>query len=577
MKLKHLSIKNFRNFQNVDIELYNKNVVFGMNDVGKTNYLYALRFLLDRDVRKNGFVITDYHKTNVDDNIEITLTIDLTDFDESEDTKKLVAQIRSGETRTSNGGDIFYLRVEGEYNEAELFGVPVMKWGDDLNNLKDMPGKGGFYAVDEVFKLIYVNPLIDLESLFAKNKRLILDEGNNTDEDKEIIQNIKNLTNQVNEQIGQMTVINSFQVEITEEYKRLKNENIEIEMKSEMAIKGFFSDIIPYIKKNGDCNYYPTSGDGRRKLLAYSILNYLNKKLYEDKILIYLVEEPENNLHRAMQIALSKQFFSEDIYSYLFVSTHSPEILYEMDNARLIRIYSQDRIECSSYLYKVDQDYKNVKRKLNRGLANALFAERVLLVEGPSEKVLFEKVMDAIKPEYELDGGYILEVAGINFKPYLNALKGLNINAIVKTDNDLKTKRGSNNEYELLGLNRGLHLINKPSLENISINFKKGTTEKAKELALKKKKLELYSIHEEKLTELKENKIFLSRIDLENDLFNVIGSRMSAILGKDLKKVVDYLQDSKLYNMVTLVEGLEREDCEKIYNSDEFNCLKELI
>lgn len=44
MKLKTLSIKNFRNFEDISITLSNKNVVFGMNDVGKTNFLYALRF-----------------------------------------------------------------------------------------------------------------------------------------------------------------------------------------------------------------------------------------------------------------------------------------------------------------------------------------------------------------------------------------------------------------------------------------------------------------------------------------------------------------------------------------------------
>ena len=48
MKLKTLSIKNFRNFEDISITLSNKNVVFGMNDVGKTNFLYALRFLFER-------------------------------------------------------------------------------------------------------------------------------------------------------------------------------------------------------------------------------------------------------------------------------------------------------------------------------------------------------------------------------------------------------------------------------------------------------------------------------------------------------------------------------------------------
>ncbi|MFE6167800.1 AAA family ATPase [Viridibacillus arvi] len=45
--LKSLTIGNFRNFEKVNIDLTNQNVVFGMNDVGKTNLLFAIRFLLD--------------------------------------------------------------------------------------------------------------------------------------------------------------------------------------------------------------------------------------------------------------------------------------------------------------------------------------------------------------------------------------------------------------------------------------------------------------------------------------------------------------------------------------------------
>ena len=36
MKFKNITIENFRNFEKIDIALDNKNVFFGMNDVGKT-------------------------------------------------------------------------------------------------------------------------------------------------------------------------------------------------------------------------------------------------------------------------------------------------------------------------------------------------------------------------------------------------------------------------------------------------------------------------------------------------------------------------------------------------------------
>ena len=64
MKFKNIKISNFRNFEHIDISLDNKNIFFGMNDVGKTNFLYALRYLFDREVRKNNLVGADFYHRN---------------------------------------------------------------------------------------------------------------------------------------------------------------------------------------------------------------------------------------------------------------------------------------------------------------------------------------------------------------------------------------------------------------------------------------------------------------------------------------------------------------------------------
>ena len=577
MILKKLDINNFRNFNSISIELDNKNVVFGMNDVGKTNFLYALRFLLDKDIRKNGFMPTDYHRHNTKEKIQITLTVDLSDFYESEDTKKFVSETRDGGVRTSDRGDIFYIRVEGEYNEEEVFGEPIMKWGDNLEDLKDMPFRGTSYSIDNIFKLVYINPLVDLQKVFEKNRRYIFDENSSDKEDKKLIDKINNLTKEVNDQIGNMSIINNFQKDITDEYKKLNNEELSIEIKSEMAINGFFSDLMPYIKRENDDNYYPTSGDGRRKILSYSLFNYINKKKYDNKIVIYLLEEPENNLHRSMQISLSKQLFDDDTYKYLFVSTHSSQILYEMDKAMLIRIHSKEKIECNSYLYKIEPNYKTDKKKLNREFSNALFYENVLLIEGPSERILFEKILDEVNPDYEQQGGYILQVSGTYFKTYIRALKGLDIKVIVKTDNDLREKKGNIQEYELLGINRCCDLINMDKIENIIMPFNSETKREEKLTQLKSKKKELYKEYESLINQFKQNNIYLSEIDLENDLFSIIGPKMSKYLQKEEHKVVSYLQDRKLFNMVELIEHLTFEDCEAVYEDEKFKCLREMV
>lgn len=78
-----------------------------------------------------------------------------------------------------------------------------------------------------------------------------------------------------------------------------------------------------------------------------------------------------------MQLYLSDQIFNNMKFSYFFLTTHSPSMLFEMDdNTNLVRLYSKDKVECNTFLYSVPNEYKDLKKELNRNLANALFYER---------------------------------------------------------------------------------------------------------------------------------------------------------------------------------------------------------
>jgi putative ATP-dependent endonuclease of OLD family len=47
MQLSRITVKNFRNFSELDVSLSGNAIVVGENRVGKSNLLYALRLLLD--------------------------------------------------------------------------------------------------------------------------------------------------------------------------------------------------------------------------------------------------------------------------------------------------------------------------------------------------------------------------------------------------------------------------------------------------------------------------------------------------------------------------------------------------
>ena len=299
MKFNSVIIKNFRNFEDISIDLTNKNVFFGMNDVGKTNFLYALRFVFDKDIRKQNFSDTDYYKKKVDVPIEIVIAIDISDT-ENADSQKLRAKLKGA---ILSEQDIVYIKVKSDYDEKEMIGVPVLYWGGNVEDLEEMKVHGTFFEIDYVFNVIYIDAYVDLYTLFKKNANKLL--VNDKDRDKDILDNIRKTCDELNIQISGLSGIKAFEEKIAPEYKKFRHDDISVSVKSEIAVKGLYSNIVPYIKQDTDDSLYPTSGEGRKKLLVYAIFDLLSQDEEEKKINIFLIEEPENHLHRSMQIALS--------------------------------------------------------------------------------------------------------------------------------------------------------------------------------------------------------------------------------------------------------------------------------
>lgn len=564
MEFSEIEIKNFRNFENIKINLKNKNIFFGLNDVGKTNFLYAFRYILDKNIRKLNLQDSDFYQKNLEVPIEITLKINLGKENNS-DTQKLRAKIKGNILSTDKA---VYIKLIAQYDKNEMIAIPKLYWGGNIENLKEMNMKSYFYEIDNVVNLFYIDSYIDLYTLFKKNINKLI-RNNQEENDNEKIKTIDSLLNELNSKISSLSGVKGFEEKITPEFSKFKNEKeLSISIKSEIAIKGLYSNMIPYIKYENEEQLYPTSGEGRKKLLGYTIYDILADDSKDEKINIFLIEEPENHLHKSLQIMLSKLLFTDEKYNYLFLTTHSPYILYDMDDINLVRIYNDNKINSKSMFYKIPKEYKTKKELLNKDISEAIFMDRVLLVEGISELKLFQRILSEIKPYYEIKGGYVLLVKGTGFEMYYDILKGLSIKVIIKTDNDLRKNTKGDGKFSVLGFNR----VNKYSQKNNSIL--KLPINRINENSVESKK-NLYNENKELLDKIqKESSIYLSKVDLENDLDEVIHNKLVEYL--ECKDPVEYLQKSKDFNMVELIEKLTEEDCKLIYEHPNFSCLKEV-
>lgn len=560
MRFLAVSIKNFRNFENIRINLNNKNVFFGMNDVGKTNFLYALRYLFDREIRKKEFIETDFYQKNIDNPIEIIVSIDISD-EKDPDSEKIRAKVKGALLSEQN---TVYIKLFAEYNRTEMRANPVLYWGGDVNDLQEIKSRGYTFELDNVFNVVYIDAYVDLYGLFRKNAPILL--KNDDEADKNKLKSIDKNIAQLNKKISSLSGVKNFEKEVTPRYKKVRQDKVEVAVKSEISINGLYSNVAPYIREAGTEELYPTSGEGRKKLLVYAIFDILAKESEDKKINLFLIEEPENHLHRAMQMALSHRIFVDEKYKYIFMTTHSSYVLVDMDKVNLVRIFNETKINSASSFYEVPKKFKKQKKKLNKALIEAIFADKVLLVEGPSEEILFDKVLSTLNPFYQVDGIYILVTNGIDFKPYVDILNNLKIPFFLKTDNDLK-KSGKKEKYRPIGFSRINKIIGE---EKLPMDYVSDNKVEDKRMLYEKTKDLLDSIREK-------YHIFLSRVSLEEDLDEVLHDKLNHYLPKANGNPVAYLKDHKKYNMIKLVDKLNRDDCKTISSHYNFACLEEIL
>ncbi len=162
---------------------------------------------------------------------------------------------------------------------------------------------------------------------------------------------------------------------------------------------------------------------------------------------VILLEEPENhlsyvNLRKLIQSILKTQS------GQIFVTTHNSLISTRLELKNLLIIH-ENIGDSPVALINLDEDTAKYFQKAP--VANIIefaLSKRIILVEGPSEYMLFEKFYKKVaghKPED--DGVNILDIRGLSFKRYLEVAKILNSKVAVITDNDYDAQKNCVEKY----------------------------------------------------------------------------------------------------------------------------------
>lgn len=552
---KKLILKNFRNFEHIDIELKDKNVILGMNDVGKSNLLHALRMVFDKKIRLDEIHNTDFHNKNIAVPIEIMVSFDITESLNT-DIEKLRAKAR--EAITFEESKNFYIKLIIKNTKEEGI-LKQFFWGDNVKNLKEIKSKGiNFLILDDVFSVVYIPSHVETSKIFNEIRKEILKDFELSESDENLKREITIGFKDINSRIQNLTSVEKIEKEINDNLKFF-DETYQVKVTSQSVVDDLYKQLKIYTIETGYEHLYPASGDGRQKKIMYAMLHYFLEKEAKRKIPILILEEPENHLYLTAQIDISRTLFENENINYIFCSSHSSELLYHISvDCNLVRLYRKKNTILkitTSNSAKINEEYNNLKKMYAESLSKGYFADCVLLVEGYSEKLLCDTILKLVLTRSQLQKLYVMPVLGTNFKPYRDLLIKLGIQVIVRTDNDIY-------KNDVYGLKRCFKLLNLEMKEDVP-DYLTGVKSESEEI-LNEKKIRLQKDFLPCIENFKlEHNIFLAEIDLENDLVNALKSAGidSCLLDDnlvDLEELKSELQVKKWHNMFLFINENER-------------------
>lgn len=462
MYIKEIEINNFRGLNIQIVNLKKRFLIIGKNDSGKSNFCYAIRKVLDYKTRRQPLVESDSTNLNKMD-ILIKMVLDLSAISSNNRAilKEYVDVNDDGtETLTIEFNATFNHDIQA-YDEYIIFG--------SLDKTEPKSAAIG-NCLDKVVDIIYVYPNYDLsrdtKNYFSYHKLL------NEKANLAIGQDISDSIIKLNESISNDSAIKNMQDELNNigSMKEFFGD-IDFLIKSDFELSNIYKslDIVPCVLNDKKINI----GDGKSKTLAL-LLQKLIKEKHKEKIII--LEEPENHLFPLLQ----KQYASilDDFFSgQTIVTTHSPSIIdfrkteeifkfnYEIDEKTKERKFNCFRVNVDG-----KEIYKKFGYSINEEIAESFFYNEVLLIEGYSEKMFYNILInsdDEFRKIVLNRGVGFICVYGVDFKPSKEILESLGIKVHILTDNDYYQSGKDDDEYVYAGLKRAFSLLDENTIELI--------------------------------------------------------------------------------------------------------------
>lgn len=552
MILSTVKLSGFRNFKKATINFNKKSLIIGANDVGKTNLLWAIRLLLDRNLTDFDLEPKDCDFYAFEETNDFTITLKFTDVVEDCVLSKLKRFV-SDDSKS-------YLVYKG-YRDKET-GAKTYKLfaGSSISLLEEIEDR--FYR--KVLNVKYISSKRDFNNYINREKGYLFQiakENRNvseTEADDKLYSEIQTELQKVDEKIPKLNFISSATDTINEELSKLSLHHTKQKIVFDACTSNAdnFINSVSIASKSNEQSVL-IGGDGRLNQIYLALWASRNELTQDSlsEVTIFCIEEPEAHLHPHQQRKLA-DYLNSSLKGQVMLTSHSPQIASEFSPNSIIRLLHNNgdtKAASKGCSEIIDSTFKDFGYRLSIIPAEAFFADVVLLIEGPSEELFYKSLAKQLGIDLDRFNISIMMVDGVGFATYIKILQSLEIEWVLRTDNDI-FKIPKKDTYRFAGIQRCIDFYKSyfeldPHTEEIlkvnESNLKGFLTKLPEQINLTSANLII--------NELEKFNMYLSEVDLETDIyksairtdidlyFDTIDS--SEIIGAMQKRKAIFMQD----------------------------------
>ncbi|MDG6172265.1 MULTISPECIES: ATP-dependent nuclease [Lactococcus] len=570
-KIDTIKIKGFRSFRDTTISIAKKSLIIGANDVGKTNLIYALRLLFDKRISESDLELFDSDYCIYSDDSVIVIEVQLSDVKEECLLSVFKGMIRDGKLM------IRFLKEKDKPYEIYC--------GFDPEDMIQFNSR--FYIRHLFMECVDTNR--DLDKFIKKerlrllaNAKLVREEEQYL-EDQEIEKSLQEKLLNINNSIENLSYIQKALDVVNEEMKELSVHNSKSSLSftvPETDMSKVLSNVSLSFKENG--KEVGTGGDGKNNqifLATWVSKQYLNEN-NDEYVCFYAIEEPESHLHPQQQRKLSS-YIVDKFNSQVLLTSHSPFIGTNFIPSDIVKLKKDNglTIAASGGASKlISEGFDRFNYRLNLITSDLFFVNGLFLVEGPSEKILYQAICDELGIDLDYFNVSIISTDGIGFAPYISMCQLLDIPFVLRTDNDIFNKKRKGENYQFCaGINRLYNLFDSKVIFDEVLRLKYSKTDWEWEVESKDSPKAIPSEKKNKInkitTDMEKIGLFLAQTDLETDLVTQL-SEVSE-LKEDKEKLIKKLKEKKATNMYQFVKS--KQNLSQLEFSELFKPIKLLL